>query len=130
MKKISEKEAQAVAKLPADERYEYGIKMIAEYEELYGLRNAKGWVTAKDEEGEKRFVLWPHPGYAQMCAADEWEGATPAKITLDDWFGKWSQKLGDEEMGISFFPVPAGEAYEVTPDQFIEDLEQEMERFE
>ncbi|MFB8735254.1 DUF2750 domain-containing protein [Bacillus sp. SL00103] len=51
------KELETTVQLPAKKRYDYFIKKIVDFEEVWSLRNEKGWVMSEDEYGVPRFIF-------------------------------------------------------------------------
>lgn len=57
-RKINQKQIEAVLALPAAKRYDHFIKLVADWQELWGLYN-DGWAMAATESGEPVFPMWP-----------------------------------------------------------------------
>lgn len=49
---MNNKEFEAVIKIPGPKRYEYFIKKVVDYEELWGLYD-DGWAITEDDQGNK-----------------------------------------------------------------------------
>jgi hypothetical protein len=127
---LGSEELEAVLGLPAPERYAYFVKRSADREEVWGLRDDRGWVTAEDDEGRVFMPVWPHPEYARACARDEWGNASPASIELHDWVEGWLPDLEHRRHLVSVFPVPAGKGVAVEPGRLRRDLEAEIALYE
>lgn len=123
-------EREAVVQLPAPERYEYFVKRCADWEEVWGLRDDRGWMTAEDHEGRQFMPVWPHPEYARLCALDAWTGAEPAAIEAEEWIEEWLPELEADTRLVSVFPVPAGVGVSVEPPRVRRDLEAELSLYE
>jgi hypothetical protein len=123
-------ELETVFKLPASQRYAYFIKHAADWEKVWGLRDADGWVTAQDDAGHTLMPIWPHPDYARACAIDAWENATPESLDLHDWVEGWLPELESRQRGVSVFPVPMGPGIAVEPDRLRGDLASELSLYE
>ncbi len=123
-------ELAAVLRLLAPERYAYFVKRSADSEEVWGLRDDRGWVTAQDDEGRTFMPIWPHPEYARACASDAWESAAPESIELDEWAEGWLSDLDTRGLFVSVFPVPAGSGVAVEPGRLRRDLEAEVALYE
>lgn len=123
-------EFEAVLRLPAPERYAYFVKRCGDWEEVWGLRDDRGLVTAEDEGGQVFMPIWPHAEYARACALDGWENAEPASIELDEWVEKWLPELETKRQSVSVFPVPAGNGVAAEPGRLRGDLQAEVELYE
>jgi hypothetical protein len=58
MVSLTSKEFEAVIKLPANIRYEYLIKKVADSEEVWGLYD-DGWAMSSDDKGRLLIPFWP-----------------------------------------------------------------------
>jgi hypothetical protein len=128
--KLDRKELEAVPGLPAPERYAHFVKRTADWEEVWGLRDDRGWVTAIDAEGRTFMPVWPHPEYARVCAAGAWENASAASIDVDEFVERSLPSLEDQGYLVSVFPAPTGNGVAVEPGRLRHDLEAELERYE
>ena len=87
--KMHPKEFERVTGLPNAERYEYFVKRVADWQNIWSLRDAGGWSVAGTDDGREVVPVWPHERFAAECASDQWEGQKPAAISLDDWMNAW-----------------------------------------
>jgi hypothetical protein len=55
---MNQKEFESVIKQPPNIRYEYFIKKVADYEEVWGLYD-DGWATAQDDDGNILIPFFP-----------------------------------------------------------------------
>ncbi len=110
--KVSPKQMEAVLALPGVARFEHFIKVIADWQEVWGLYQG-GWALAAADDGTTIFPLWPAKEYAQVCAANEWTGYEPRSISLDDFTEVLLPKLKLDGVlpGVFFTPASKG----VTP---------------
>lgn len=51
------KELETTVQLSAKKRYDYFIKKIADFEEVWSLSNERGWVMSEDERGVPSFIF-------------------------------------------------------------------------
>jgi hypothetical protein len=110
--KVNPKQMEAVLALPGVKRFEHFIKVIADWQEVWGLYQ-DGWALAAADDGTPVFPLWPAKEYAQVCAVNEWKGYEPRSIGLSDFREVLLPKLKLDGVlpGVSFTPTSKG----VTP---------------
>lgn len=110
--KVNPKQMEAVLALPGVKRFEHFIKVIADWQEVWGLYQ-DGWALAATDDGTPVFPLWPAKEYAQVCAVNEWKGYEPRSIGLSDFREVLLPKLKLDGVlpGVSFTPTSKG----VTP---------------
>ncbi|KSV75947.1 hypothetical protein N185_15995 [Sinorhizobium sp. GW3] len=126
--KLNPKQVETVLALPGNKRFEYFIKVIADWQEVWGLYQ-EGWALAATDEGTTVFPLWPAKEYARACAGGDWEGFEPRPISLMDFTDALLPKLKQDGVlpGIFFTPSSKG----VTPsiDELKAALDAELERY-
>ena len=120
--KVNPKQMEAVLALPGIKRFEHFIKVIADWQEVWGLYQ-DGWALAAADDGTTVFPLWPAREYAQVCAANEWTGYEPRSISLSDFTEVLLPKLKLDGVlpGVFFTPTSKG----VTPS--VDDLKSALE---
>ena len=120
--KVNPKQMEAVLALPGIRRFEHFIKVIADWQEVWGLYQDGGALAAADD-GTTVFPLWPAKEYAQVCAANEWSGYEPRSISLCDFTEVLLPKLKLDGVlpGVFFTPTSKG----VTPS--VDDLKSALE---
>ena len=99
---MNKNEFEKVKKSSANVRYEYFIKKIVDYEEVWGLYD-NGWAISEDDNGNKMIPLWPKKEFAEFCAQDEWSNYNPKKINLYEFLDFWLQKMKDDNLLPSLF---------------------------
>ncbi|MFN9729431.1 MAG: DUF2750 domain-containing protein [Pseudomonadota bacterium] len=126
--KVSPKQMEAVLALPGIKRFEHFIKVIADWQEVWGLYQ-DGWALAAADDGTTVFPLWPAKEYAQVCAANEWTAYEPRSISLSDFTEVLLPKLKLDGVlpGVFFTPTSKG----VTPsvDELKSALEAELQNY-
>lgn len=126
--KVSPKQMEVVFALPGIKRFEHFIKVIADWQEVWGLYQ-DGWALAAADDGTTVFPLWPAMEYARVCAANEWTGYEPRSISLSDFTGVLLPKLKLDGVlpGVFFTPTSKG----VTPsvDDLMSALEAELQNY-
>lgn len=126
--KINQKRLESVLALPGPKRYEHFVKVVADWEEVWGLYN-DGWALAATDDGQQVFPLWPAKEYAQLCAAKEWEGYEPEPFPLEDFMNELLPNLKDDGVLPGIFYTPSDNGVTPTVDQLLADLNEELENY-
>lgn len=126
--KVSPKQIQAVLALPGAERFKHFVKTVADWEEVWGLYK-NGWTLAATDDGMTVFPLWPAREYAQICAANEWDGCEPRPISLDDFMGELLPKLKLDGVLPCVFFTPTDKGVTLPIDTLLSALEAELRRY-
>lgn len=127
---VNDKEITNVLSLSGPDRYEHFVNRVADWEELWGLKDDAGWVTLANDEGEEGIPLWPHPEYAKMCANGPWEGNQPALIDLRSFIEKWLPGMEHDGMLVAVFPTPEGKGVFVLSSVLAEDLNEALNQYD
>lgn len=126
--RVTPKQLEAVLALSGIKRFEHFIKVIADWQEVWGLYQG-GWALAAADDETTVFPLWPAKEYAQVCAANEWAGYEPRSISLSDFTEVLLPKLKQDGVlpGVFFTPTSKG----VTPsvDELKSALEAELQNY-
>ena len=126
---INGKEFENVTRLEPKSRYEYFIKKVADWQEIWSLWN-DGWVLMGDQEQNESVPVWPHPIYAESCAVGAWLGYKPKSIALSDWLEKWTPGMIKDQRAVAVFPTSDGSTVTIEPNKLKNDLEKELSNYE
>ena len=119
-----EDELRVLQSLPAADRAVHLVQLVADWEEAWGLMDDQGWVVAKETDA---FPLWPHPDLARDCARNNWEGAEPAAIPLDDLLEELLPLLEEDGLRTVLFPTPGDPGVLLDAAELRRRLEMELE---
>jgi hypothetical protein len=125
---ISEKQIEAIVKLPGPKRYSHFIKEVVNLEEVWGLYSQGGWRLLGGLEGETLFPLWPAKEYVmRFDSSPSWE---PKSIPLEELMDVLLPKLEKEKIGIAVFPLSDKLGVVPSLQTLTQDLETEMSLYE
>lgn len=108
-------------------QYEYFIKKIADYEEVWSLRDEEGWATLglKDKEF---FPVWPKKEFAELCISEEWNNYHSESIDLEEFLEDWIGGLREDDIRITAMWYN-GSGIDIEWDKLKEDIERELEKY-
>ena len=115
-----------VINLTASERYDYFIRKVADFEEVWGLKDAEGWALMGNEE-QVLFPVWCEMEFAELC---KWNNYQPTAIPVDDFIEKLLPKLGKDNVMLAIFPTPKGKGIISKVHDVRTDIENECEQYE
>lgn len=124
---MNQKEFDSVIKQPSKIRYEYFIKKVVDYEEVWGLFDG-GWATAQDDDGNMLIPFFPKKDYAEYCAVNEWRNYKAKSIDLYDFIEKWLVGMKKDGVKPSTFPTNQISVV-VEIDSLLSDLNNELENY-
>lgn len=125
---MNDKEINAVINLNANKRYEYFIKKVADFEEVWGLYN-QGWVQAEDDNHNITITFWPNKEYATLCAIGEWSNCIPKSIALEKFISKWIPGMKKNSLKPCVFLTPNDKGIVVDCEKLLKDLYEELENY-
>jgi len=126
---LTSKEFESLLKTKSAKRYEYLIKKICDYEELWTLRTKTGFVVLGDNSNMEYIPIWPHPQFAEVFGTGEWENTSPIRIDLNDWIRKWIPGMIRDKRLIAPFPLNGESNPQVAPDRHLLDLQKELSKY-
>lgn len=126
--KLSQKAIEAITAQSAHDRYVYFVKVVADWEVVWGLYD-DGWAMAGNDDGEIIFPMWPAKEFAQLCAINEWAGYKPRSIPLEEVMDVVLPELQEEGIVPGLFFRPSSEGATRTVEQLLNDLNIELLKY-
>lgn len=123
------KKIENIVKMTEDERYDYFIRKVADFEQVWGL-NDNGWALLGDDDGNQILPLWPEREFAELCAVDQWKNYKPESIELDNFLEKWIPGMINDKTLINIFLTPDAKGTVVSPPTLESDLQDELEQYQ
>ena len=125
---LSDRQFESIQKLPDHERYDYFLKKVARWEQIWSLHSPQGWVELSSTDGEECLPIWPHPDFAKIWAVDDWSDCQPKAINLELWLQRWTAGLERDNTVLVVFPVDEEKGLVVTPAELEEAILVELEQ--
>jgi hypothetical protein len=127
--KMHPKQLENVLGLTPKVRYEYFVKRVADWQEVWGLWK-DGWALL-GEDGSKEFMpVWPHPEFAARYASGDWKDYSPRAIDVHEWIEEWIPKLKREGLKVAVFPALNGLFTAAEPEKVKADVKDELDKME
>ena len=96
----------AVSALAGPGRFRHFVGRVADWQQVWSLKEESGWVSAADDQGNIIFPVWPHPDYAAACAVGHWSGSSPTSIEVHEFLERWLPGLDKDGLAVAVFPTP------------------------
>lgn len=126
--KINQRQIEAVIALPGPKRYEHFIKVVTDWEEVWGLyRN--DWALAATDDGQKVFPVWPAKEYAELCKENEWSSYEAKSFSLSDFMNELLPNLKSDGVLVGVFYTHLNKGATPAVDQVMADLNRELENY-
>lgn len=125
----TDKKIENILKMSEDERYDYFIRKVVDFEELWGLSD-DGWALLGDNDGNRIFALWPEKEFAVLCSVDQWKDYKPEVITLDNFIEKWIPGMTNDKTLVNVFLTPNAKGTVISPNDLYGELKEELEQYE
>src|ERR1043165_8859035 len=126
---LNGKEFESVIHLAPEKRYEYFIKKVADWQEVWSLWN-DGWALMGDKTSGEMIPGWLHPVLAGAATDGEWLGYKPKKIDLEECLAKWIPGMEKDQRMVAVFPVSQSQTTTISPLKLKNDLEEELQQYE
>ena len=122
-------EIESVIKLEPFERYKYSLKRRADNETLYTIKRDNETIAISDLDDEKLIPFWSAKQFAELNITDEWNEFYVEEISLDDFENEMVDFINENNFLMNIFPINNKTGFVVSLDEFISDLNIELERF-
>ncbi|SEL57398.1 Protein of unknown function [Roseateles sp. YR242] len=123
-------EIESVLKQKNEVRFDYFIKRVADWGEVWGLKGPAGWVLLGDEQQNEVAVFWPFKEFAAICATGAWADSTPTSIDLDSFRARWLTGLERDGRRVAVFPNIERSASVLSAAELRARLEEELDNLE
>lgn len=127
---MNQKQFGNVIQLSPHDRYIHFISKVADWEELWSLRNSDGFVIFGDPLENECIPVWPHPDYANALIKDSWSDCYPERIDMYKFLEKWIPGMIEDKRMIAVFPTLDENGIIVNPERLNGDLLDELEQYQ
>lgn len=117
-----------VLNLSSEEKYNYFISKVTDFEEIWGLYK-DGWALLGKGTEKLVFPFWPEKEFASLNVFNEWNGYEPKIIKLDDFLEKWIPGLISDNIEISIFYHTDSNDILVSAEKLAKDIKLELEQY-
>lgn len=128
--KINKKEIEAITKLGAFERYKYLIKRIAAWDKIYILENKNEDIAIEEIKGNFLIPIWSAREYAESFITEEWKNYLILEIYLSEFKKNIISIINKNKYLLDVFPINNKSGFVVDIDEFLRDLNEELDKYE
>lgn len=127
---MNPKEIENVISLEPFERYKYFIKKVADWEVFFTLLNDEGQYVLSELDGYRLFPVWSAKEYAELCKVGGWENYEIKELNLTDLENEIIDFISQKDCLVNVFPVHDKTGFPVDLQEFIRDLNDELEKIQ
>lgn len=127
---LNEQAIKTISELEPYKRYQYFIKKIADFEELWLLIDENDDIVYSEIENELIVPFWSNEEFTDSCVNGAWRNCTPTKVTLEDLGVKVLSFLRQKKALVDVFPVDNKSGFVVSIEEFLRDLDEELKNYE
>ncbi|WP_077415939.1 DUF2750 domain-containing protein [Chryseobacterium sp. JV274] len=124
------KEIENILKLEPFKRYEYFIKKVADFEQLWTIIDQDGNYIISEIDEFSLISFWSAEEFVALYLEKDWEDCKPIKLTLDDLKEDMFDIINSENYLINVFPVNGISGFVVSLEEFDRDLQEELDKIE
>ena len=128
--KMNPQQYEAVLALSSADRSSHFVGKVADWEQLWGVRNGEGWLVPVTPENIEYFPVWPHPEYAQKMTDEHFPGHNAVEISLDEFISSWLPKFEKDNVKVGVFPNKEWVFWVMEPNDLLECLKEECALYE
>ncbi|WP_066439796.1 DUF2750 domain-containing protein [Chryseobacterium sp. CCH4-E10] len=127
---MNPKEKENILKLEPFKRYQYFIKKIADFEELWTIIDENGDYAISQIDDVEFISFWSAEEFIASNLDNGWENCKPLKITLEDLEENIFDVIAAENYLINIFPINGRSGFIVSLDEFTRDLQEELDKIQ
>jgi hypothetical protein len=127
---MNSKEIENILKLDPLKRYQYFIKKIADFEELWTIVDEDGNYALSDIDDYTLISFWSAEEFVTSNLNEGWQNCKPVKLTLDDLEDDLFEIIESENYLINIFPIDGKSGFVVNYNEFRRDLDEELDKIE
>lgn len=118
-----------ILNLSAEDRYGYFIRKVADFEEVWLIKDQDGYVTFGDSVNKTTMAVFPDKEFAELFLSETWSNCEIESKRLDV-FMEWLDKLETDKVQIACFPNKALKTVVVEPREMKGHLIFELQQYE
>lgn len=127
---MNDKQFESVLALSSQDRQTHFIVKVADWEQLWAVKDNDGWLVPMTPDGIEYFPVWPHPEYAQKIADKHFPGNEATEISLDEFINHWLPTFTQDNVKVGVFPNKEWVFWAMEASDLVECLEDECEQYE
>ncbi|ASW73695.1 hypothetical protein IQ37_19550 [Chryseobacterium piperi] len=124
------KEKENIIKLEPFKRYQYFIKKIADFEELWTIVNENGDYAISEVDDHSLISFWTAEEFILSNLDKGWENYRPLKICLEDLENELFKIIASENYLVNVFPINGKSGFVVSLEEFRRDLNEELDKIQ
>ncbi|MCO6146565.1 DUF2750 domain-containing protein [Flavobacterium sp. NRK1] len=113
--------------LPPQDRYFHFINTTAETGEIWTILDKNGDFALFEIDNKTVLSFWPEEAFIESNLTPDWKDCIPYKLTIDTLQEIIIPKIRQNNYYINVFPVEAKTGYLVNLNDFVQDLNEELE---
>ncbi|WP_407556871.1 DUF2750 domain-containing protein [Winogradskyella sp. 4-2091] len=121
------KKIENILKLDSFSRYKYFLKKVADFECFWSIMDKNEEYVISNIENNQLISFWSNDSFIKVNSKAMWQNCTPVKIDLDNFEDVLIPLIKRHNLLINVFPVNHKSGFVVNIDEFIRDLNDELE---
>jgi hypothetical protein len=118
-----------ILNLSAEDRYGYFIRKVADFEEVWLIKDQDGYAIFGDQENKTTIGVFPEKEFAELFLTDTWSNCVLESKDLNV-FMEWLDKLENDKIQLAGFPNKDLKAIVVEPKEMKSHLLFELQQYE
>jgi hypothetical protein len=121
---------ESVLALSGADRSTHFVGKVADWEQLWAVKNSDGWLVPVTPDNLEYFPVWPHPEYAQKIADEHFPGHEATEISLQEFMSYWLPTFEKDNVKVAVFPNKEWVLWVMEPSDLLQCLEDEVAQYE
>ncbi|WP_336690599.1 MULTISPECIES: DUF2750 domain-containing protein [unclassified Chryseobacterium] len=127
---MNQKQIENILKLEPQKRYEYFIRKVADFEELWTIVDENGDYALSSVDDKTLVSFWSAEEFIGSNLDDEWSNCKTLKLSLDDLTDEVLPYIADNDYLMNIFPINGRSGFIVDLEEFSRDFTEELKKYE
>lgn len=127
---MNSKQIENILKLEPQKRYEYFIRKVADFEELWTIVNEDGDYALSSVYDKTLVSFWSAEEFIESNLEEDWSNCKALKLSLDDLTDVVLPYIADNDYLINIFPINGRSGFIVDLEEFSRDFTEELKKYE
>lgn len=127
---ISNQEITSMISQTAKVRFEYTVKRIVDFENVWVIEDEKGLMLLNDNNGNLIFPIWPFEEFAKIFCVGDYSTCTVSSIEIHEFLEDYIPKFELSNYKLSVFPLNTGKGMVVEIPDFLLAVQSELDKVE
>ncbi|MEP5230891.1 MAG: DUF2750 domain-containing protein [Alloalcanivorax sp.] len=128
--RINTPQFDAVLAISSADRSSHFVGKVADWEQLWGVKNDLGWLVSITSEDLEYFPVWSHSKHAKKIVDEHFYGHHAVEIPIEEFLSHWLPTFEADNVKAGVFPSKKWVSWVMEPTDLAQCLRDEAAQYE